>query len=168
MVRNPPVFRLSAGFTLLELMVVLAIAGMLLSLVQPLYSAAVPGARFRAEVHDLATTIRAARNEAILSAENIELIIDEDALAYAVDTRPPLTLRATRNLRLGSTMMAPATIAAKGKFIPPRTVKSLIFFADGSSSGGSIVLKGDSSAYVITVDWLTGRVRLQATNHELT
>jgi hypothetical protein len=65
-------------------------------------------------------------------------------------------------------MMAPATIAAKEKSILPRTAKSLILFADGSSSGGSIFLKGDSSAYVITVDWLTGRVRLQATNHELT
>jgi general secretion pathway protein H len=149
-------------------MVVLAIASILLSLVQPLYSAAVPGARFRAEVHDLAAAIRAARNEAILSAEIVEISIDEEALTYAVDAKPPLTLSAATNLKLGSTLLASATVAGKGKSVPGQTTKSLTFFSDGSSSGGSIFLQGNSSAYVISVDWLTGRVRIQATDHELT
>ena len=166
--RSTSTFRLSAGFTLLELMVVLAIASILLSVVQPLYSAAVPGARFRAEVHDLAATIRAARNEAILSAGIVEIAFDEEALAYAVGAKPPLTLSAATNIRLGSTLLASATVAGKGKSAPGQTTKSLIFFSDGSSSGGSIFLQGNSSAYVISIDWLTGRVRIQATDHELT
>ena len=166
--RNPSTFCWSAGFTLLELMVVLAIAGILLSLVQPLYSAAVPGARFRAEVHDIAAALRAARNEAILSAENIEILINEEALSYAVAETLPVSLSAARDLRLGSTLVALATVAGQEKSIPGRPAKSLIFFPDGSSSGGSIFLQGSSNAYIISVDWLTGRVRVRSMNHDVT
>ncbi len=35
---------------------------------------------------------------------------------------------------------------------------SLIFYIDGSSSGGSVTLKGANQTRVIKVNWLTGRI----------
>ena len=40
------------------------------------------------------------------------------------------------------------------------------FFADGSNSGASMVLRNESRAYHVTVDWLTGRVRVMEANNE--
>ena len=62
MIRPAPGGTRRRGFTLLELLVVLLIVSLLVALVPPLFSGAVPGAKLKAAVRDLAVTLRLARN----------------------------------------------------------------------------------------------------------
>ena len=43
---------------------------------------------------------------------------------------------------------------------------SIRFFPDGSSSGGRVTVANDRLAFVVDVDWFTGKVRLIETGHE--
>ncbi|WP_290704255.1 prepilin-type N-terminal cleavage/methylation domain-containing protein [Amphritea sp.] len=61
------------GFTLLELLVVMAIAGMLLALIVPRFSAAFAGARFQQQAQTLNTTLKQARYSAVKTGEILRL-----------------------------------------------------------------------------------------------
>lgn len=142
------------GFTLLETLVVLVIAAVLISIVPSVFSAAVPGAKFKAAVSELEQALEAARRSAIHSARTVDLVIDAEAGRYGNDTKivqlPPGTVVRTlpgigmaNETRLSDTLSGPMHAR---------------FYPDGSSSGGIISLMRDGAHYVITVDWLTGRV----------
>jgi prepilin-type N-terminal cleavage/methylation domain-containing protein len=74
----------TAGFTLLELLVVLAIAGALLALVPPVISAVVPGTKARVAALDLASTLRDARNSAITRSNSVDVIFDTESASYSI------------------------------------------------------------------------------------
>jgi general secretion pathway protein H len=50
-----------------------------------------------------------------------------------------------------------ATVASDER--PSPEVAAIRFFPDGAATGGRIVLKRDSAAWQVDVDWLTGEVR---------
>jgi general secretion pathway protein H len=61
------------GFTLLELLVVMAIAGMLLALIVPRFGSAFSGAQFQQQVRELTSTLNRARNTASATGKIIRL-----------------------------------------------------------------------------------------------
>jgi type II secretory pathway pseudopilin PulG len=69
---------------LLELLIVLAIAGALAALVPPMVSAVVPGTKARVAALDLASTLRDARNLAITSSRTIDVEFDFERSTYTV------------------------------------------------------------------------------------
>ena len=75
--RNNPIPQ-TAGFTLLELLVVLAIAGMLVALVPAAVSAVVPGTKARTAAYDMASILRDARNLAISQSTPVDVVFDLD------------------------------------------------------------------------------------------
>lgn len=145
------------GFTLLELLVVLAIAGALMALVPPMVSAVVPGTRAKAAALELASTLRDARNLAIARSQRVEVEFDSDNARYAIVGGEASEL--PRGLAL-------VLIDAGGKESPGRTrlrpseepTYTLRFYPDGSSNGVRAQLGEDDSGYVVSVDWLLGRV----------
>ena len=77
-----------AGFTLLELLIGLAIMGLMLSAVPALLSKAVPGVEARGAAREMAAGLRAARGRAIASNRETALVLDVAGGAYRVEGEP--------------------------------------------------------------------------------
>ena len=146
MARQPHRSAATAGFTLIEMIVVLAIMGLMLGLV--LTRGPVRNARLEmdAAARDIAGSLRLARAQAI--AENRPVTLDVDVVHGNIrtDNGPPHALPAALAIRV----------------VAPRSggVPAIRFAPDGSSSGGRIELLGPGRRVQIGVDWLTGRVRV--------
>lgn len=138
---------LAAGFTLIELVVVLAILGLLLALLPDALSIAIPGQQLRAAAYQLADDLKDARTRAVVSGEptSIRIALSEYDGQLAVGMR---------KLPHGATIQVadvPRQTLAGG-------LEQMSFFPDGSASGGRISLAVGTRKYVISIDWLTGRV----------
>lgn len=144
-----PARRFSPGFTLVELLVVLAMIALLVTLARPMYSAAVPGAKLRAEVLELATNLRQSRHRAITSGQVIVVRFDTEASSYTI---ADAITQLSASTRLKSLLPA----AGRGD----EKVVQLEFHPDGSSTGASVTLAGSTAAFRLDVDWLTGRIRV--------
>ena len=139
------------GFTLLELLVVLAIVALMTAIAAPRFAAALPGAELDSGARKLAAGLREARS-----------------MAVSTNRAVPFTLRGGANLytigRGGESRQLPGklaiTLVTGSREISGANQGSIRFFPDGSSTGGRIELKGAGGKRSIEVDWLTGRIRL--------
>jgi len=139
------------GFTLVELLVVLAIAGLLLTLTPPLITAALPGIELKAAARRTAGALRLTREVAIAGGRDAAWVIDVENGRYAIENdRRSGSLPGGIDIEL---------IAAEDE-MQSDTVGAIRFFPDGSSTGGRVILKrGDGEAgWQVGVNWLTGRI----------
>lgn len=141
------------GFTLLELLVVLAIMALLITLVPPVLSKAVPGVRAKAAARDLADTLRDARAAAVTHGRAVDVHFDAEEAQYAVAGSSARALPQGLNLALP----AAGNIPLSGTATPNYTLR---FYPDGSSSGLHALLGSPGRYYRVDVGWLTGRVSL--------
>ena len=137
------------GFTLLELLVVMVIIGLVVTLVPPLFSSAVPGARLKGAARDLAVGLRYARSQAITHNTEMAVRLNLEPPAYTIGGEQPHAL--PDDVRMTVTSAATENVL-------PVTQHMLQFYPDGSSTGSRITLSGDHLAYHLDVDWLTGRI----------
>ncbi len=143
------VARQARGFTLLEMIVVLAILGFALGLILthgPVRSAAV---ETRAAASAIAGNLRLARTRAMAEARPVSVAIDPATHRIQVEGQKPAALP----VAVGFNYVNPA-----GKPVAGETV--LRFAPDGSASGGAIELVDGNRRAEIGIDWLTGRVRI--------
>lgn len=137
----------AAGFTILELLVVLTVLAAAAALVMPnvLRRPVEPG--LRATALSLAASLRAARMEAVRLNKPSHLIIDLDARRYWIEGS------ASRRAIAPSLAIA-ATLADSGRI--STGAGRYAFYPDGSASGGAITLAGSAGSATIAVNWLTG------------
>lgn len=138
----------AAGFTLLEIVVVLAIMGFTLALIvgyRPPWSR---GFDIETTAAELASQLRLGRSEAIVQNRAIALELDLKGHRYRVGTAAPQPLPANFSIEL-------LTVAGERQ---GASVGDIRFNPDGSSTGGRIVLADGSRRVAVGVDWLTGRV----------
>lgn len=140
------------GFTLLELMVVLAIVGLMLGVVGPSILGSTRS-ELRADSAAVAAALRDARDRAIATSSEQTFLIDVERRSYRVAGGPPTALPESRLVSL---------YTAEEEIV--RNVEGGIrFYPDGSSTGGRVGLR-DADAriagYVVGVDWLTGRISI--------
>lgn len=140
--------RAAAGFTLLEMIIVLVILGLVVGLVLARGPAGSRSLEVRAVASDVAQSLRGARARAIAHNENVRLVVDLTNRSYAVDGGRAHTLPAG----MGLSVIAVTQETAGKRFAAIR------FAPDGSSTGGTVELSEGARRVQIGVDWLTGRV----------
>jgi general secretion pathway protein H len=136
------------GFTLLELLVVLTVAGLLVTIAGPRLNDSVARARLQASGGRLAAILRRVRADAIRTAEPADVSIAADHQHYRAQGRD-FALASGQNLILADSGEADAD-----------GVAHLRFFPDGSSSGGNLTITGGNRRTSVAVDWLSGRVTI--------
>ncbi len=136
----------AGGFTLIEMVVVLAILGLMLGLVLTRGPVRSQGVEIEAAARDIAGALRLARSTAIAENRTVSLNIDVANGSMRTDNGPVRALPGALTLRV---------VAERGGALP-----GIRFAPDGSSSGGRIELIAPGRRVRIGVDWLTGRVRI--------
>jgi len=141
-----------AGYTLLELVLVLAVLAVASLVTAPAVGRAVDGIRVRTEVAGVASLLRWAREEAVTRGQAREATLDADGRALLVRRPDGGTMASVEKRRALSSLVQ--VIPMPGPVQPPIT-----FTPRGRSSGGTVRLEtAGPRVYVVTVDALTGRV----------
>jgi general secretion pathway protein H len=139
--------RRAAGFTLLELLVVMSILAVLAALAVPALTAPSDSARLRATAEQIAAALRLARANAIARNGEAAVVIDAERRSIHRKDSPVQQFPPDIFVQL--------TIADGERKTPTRG--GYRFFADGSSTGGDIILRLNGRELRLCVDWLTGK-----------
>lgn len=137
------------GFTLIEMLVVIAILGVVIGVVVshgPLRST---GLEARAAAGVLAQTFRNARATAMAKSTIVTVAVDPDRREFSADNGPIHVFARG----VGVELLPPAL---KG----PGDIGLIKFSPDGSASGGGVALTVGHRHLRVEVEWLTGRVKV--------
>lgn len=138
----------AAGFTLLEMMVVLAILALALAVVPVHLMNATGGQALKSDVRMLIGALNYARTRAISSNTPVALVLDRENMR--------LTINGSQ--QIGSLSKTTTFgIVDQGAF-QARTPTIVQFYPEGGSSGGELLLSYERDGYRVSVNWLTGAV----------
>ncbi len=144
--------RPGGGFTLLELLVVLAIIGAVLAITPVLFSRGAPTAEIRSAAREVASAVRLTRSRAIAGNREMVFRLDVDTGEYSAGDESERA-RLSGKIQLGLfTAESERTGQSKG---------GIRFFPDGTSTGGRITVANTALSYEIAVNWLTGKVEIR-------
>jgi general secretion pathway protein H len=137
-----------SGFTLIEVVVALAILGLALALVTGFKPPWSSGLGLKGTAAELASQLRLARSEAIVRNRPIAFDLDIAGHRYKIGAGNAHPLP-------GNLVIELMTIAGESR---GSTIGDIRFNPDGSSTGGRISLADGQRRVAVGVDWLTGRV----------
>ncbi len=142
----------AAGFTLLELLVVLAIAGLLAALAPPAFTQMMDASRYRSTVRNVLATLHEVRAQSVAQGRPRQFVFDAEQRRFALDGARWQTIPEAVQL----TVLAGEGVASEPGFL------AIEFFPLGGATGGTVLVCRSSGAGVrITVDWLTGQISQQ-------
>ena len=139
------------GFTLFELLVVLAIVALMLAVVPPMLPHVIGNAQVKSATRHLAAGLKYARSKAITSRQEVTLDLDVEDKTYSIENK---------DKRLNIPEQTKLTLITAESEQASEEKGSIRFFSDGSSTGGQIKLKHRKAEYIIDVNWLTGKVSI--------
>ncbi len=142
----------SKGFTLLELLIVLAIIVVGFSVVALNLSSGTGTLEHKAVVRDVVSALRYARGQALMLHQEMTVAFDLANNTYKVSGREeaysiPETIAVT-------VVTAQSELTGEGQ-------GNIRFFADGSSTGGRVVLDRGEVSMQIDINWLTGQLEVE-------
>lgn len=137
-----------AGFTLLEILVVLVLLAVMAGFAASRVVGSLDGPALQATTGELAAVLRRARSEAIVRNQPRTVRVDVDTPSFGIPGER--TYAVPERIRL-SLFTAVTEQRAQN-------IGEIRFFPDGSSTGGEVTLAGEKARNYVQVDWLTGRV----------
>ena len=147
--------KLAHGFTLLELLVVLFIMILGFSIVGINLSSGVGGAALKVAARDMVSALRYTRGQALMSHQEATMTLDLAENSYTVSDR-------TQHYFIPKAI-ALTVISAQSE-LRGNGIANIRFYPDGSSTGGRITLEQGAIAWEININWLTGRIKLDASD----
>ncbi|HZI83330.1 MAG TPA: GspH/FimT family pseudopilin [Casimicrobiaceae bacterium] len=140
-----------AGFTLLEMMIVLVLMAIIASVVIPIFGPGVSTTELKRSARELAAGLRLARSQAIAQRTEAILELDLAARSFRVPPDPRVhTISDGIELKL---------FTAQRDLVNDQ-LGAVRFFPDGGSNGGRITVAAGDRKYDVDIDWLTGRVAI--------
>ncbi len=139
------------GFTLLEMVCVLAIIALLAAVLLPFVPRETSRARLEAYALQAATLLKADRDAAISRSVSVATLVDAGGRAIRSGASTA-TVHIPEDVRFDAVL--PQTCRRQA------ALSTIRFFANGTSCGGTIALTRFNAGYEIRVNWLTGRVEI--------
>src|SRR5580693_3649161 len=143
------------GFTLLEMVCVIALIAMLAAVLLPFIPRETSRARLQAYALQTATLLKADRVAAISRQTSVATLVDAGARAIHSGARPD-SIRIPDDVRFDAIL--PQTCRRQA------ALSTISFFANGTSCGGTIALTRFDTGFEIRVNWLTGRIEIVSRN----
>jgi general secretion pathway protein H len=144
-----------AGFTLLEVVCVLAIIAILAAIALPALPLGTSRARIESYAIETAAMLKADRNAAI--RRRVQVATDVHAM-----TRSIRSGATGRTVRVPNDVTFDALLAARCNQRPAGS--TIRFFPSGMSCGGVVTLTRNGVGYEVRVNWLTGGVEVVPLN----
>jgi general secretion pathway protein H len=139
------------GLTLLEILIVLALMGLMAAIALPMLGNGVSTTQLRTSARQLAAGLRMARSEALAQRREAFLLVDVAGKRFRLDSDPHI-----HALPEGITLKL---FTAQNDLVDAN-VGAIRFFPDGGSNGGRITVAAGQRKFEVDVDWLTGRVAI--------
>lgn len=140
----------SCGFTLIEMLVVIAILGLVMVLFTTGRAPVSPAVHARSAAEAISSALRRARSEAVMRNTSTQFTLDFGRQSYRSSGAPEEALPTDISLAL---------VASADETSGQRRGR-IRFNPDGSSSGGRIAISGNGRTWLVGVDWLSGRVSI--------
>jgi general secretion pathway protein H len=140
------------GFTLLELLVVLAIIAVVLAVVPGFMLRGQPGLGVDVTAREIADALRQARSHAMVQNRDQLFALDVEQHLFRIGgQRAPVQM----NKEIEVTFQT-----ARSEMVS-ETIGQIRFFPDGSATGGRIGLRQGGQHVEVVVDWLTGLISVK-------
>ncbi len=146
--RRSRLVKQSRGFSLIEITIAVAIVATLTALATVQLAPASEKMRVEAEAREIANILGNVRTRALTSGQPTAVTIDaaENRLIYGT---PALERRLPATLALD--------VAPDGD---GRRIRRIVFYPEGSASGGAFALAGRNHRVSVSVNWLTARITI--------
>ena len=142
--------RRAPGFTLIEVLVVLALIAAASALAAGVLTGGIAGLRLRSSATTIASQLRYTRAQALATGEAQRFVIDPRAHRWTAPRGHHGNLPPTLGV---------AFIGAR-ETQPGVGQGAIVFFPDGASTGGRVQLTAKRAAWNVDVAWLTGEVKV--------
>jgi general secretion pathway protein H len=138
------------GFSLLEVVLVIAIIALASLLAAAALTGGIDGLRLRSAAKEVAAQLRYTRAQALATGEPQRFTIDPHGHTW--------TAPKDRHGKLPKQLGIVFTGAREVQ--PSRGEGAIVFFPDGASTGGRVQLQAKDAAWKVDVAWLSGQVRV--------
>ena len=148
--RSPPTAA-DDGTSLVEVLVVMAILALVAAVALPSMRGPDRTHSLRSVASDITARLRAARATALFENRDVAFTFDAETRTYLVEgTGSPQQLPPATDLSLTTAR----------EFVRDAQEARLLFFADGTCSGGSIKLSHAQQSVTISIAWLTSAIEI--------
>ena len=143
-------YRQVAGFTLLELIVVMFLVTLTVGIAATRYSAGTEGAEMRSEARKLVALLRQTRAKAVAESQTRGITAPPQLAGYRLQPEG-------RDIFLPESLTLDISPTSRDVAAP---LAGIYFYPDGTSNGGTLTLQSDLGSTQLEVNWLTGEVAL--------
>ena len=145
-----------AGFTLLEMVCVIALVAMMAAVLLPFVPRHTTRSRLQGYALQTAALLKADRTAAIRRGIDVTTLVDAGGRQIRSGASADM-LRIPDDVRVDA--LLPRTCDRR------EALSTISFFANGMSCGGAITLSRLDVGYEVRVNWLTGRIEIASRNN---
>ncbi len=143
------------GFTLLEMVCVLALIAIMSAVLLPLFPQHTSRSRLQGYVLQTAALLKEDRNAAIRRGTGVATLVDTGSRVIRSGANADM-VRIPDDVHFET--LLPRTCNQR------EALSTIRFFASGMSCGGAITLAREDVGYEVHVNWLTGRIEIVSRN----